>query len=47
MYALMKCKANKARPIAAAGDLGHEVNLLFLFGETWIAPAGITPENFY
>ena len=77
LYALMKCKANKARPIAAAVDLGHEVNLLFLFGspgpvqvqvcavrtaqasgllgdsvsesfgETWIAPAGITAEDFY
>ncbi|MBI2087103.1 MAG: hypothetical protein HYT69_02980 [Candidatus Zambryskibacteria bacterium] len=32
LYALMKCKANKARPITAAGDLGHETNLLFLFG---------------
>lgn len=32
LYALMKCKANKARPIAAAEDLGYEVNLLFLFG---------------
>ena len=32
LYAFMKCKANKARLIAAAGDLGHEVNLLFLFG---------------
>lgn len=32
LYALMKCKANKDRPIAAAGDLGREVNLLFLFG---------------
>lgn len=32
LYALMKCKANKSRPIAVAGDLGHEVNLLFLFG---------------
>lgn len=32
LYALMKCKANKGRPIAAAGDLGHEANLLFLFG---------------
>lgn len=76
LYALMKCKANKNRPIAAAGDLGHEVNLIFMFGspnqvrvcavreahtfgllgnsvngesfgETWIAPAGITIENFY
>ncbi len=76
LYALMKCKANKDRPIAAARDLGHEVNLLFLFGspiqvqvcavrsaqasgllgdsvnsesfgETWIAPAGITVEDFY
>lgn len=77
LYALMKCKANKERPIVAAGNLGHEANLLFLFGspihvvqvcavkmahafgllrdsvngksfgETWIAPAGITVENFY
>ena len=75
MYALMKCKANKERPIAAAKDLGYEVNLFFLFGsphvqvcsirmahafgllgdsvnsesfgETWIAPAGITVETFY
>lgn len=31
MYVLMKCKANKSRPIAAAEELGHEVNLLFLF----------------
>jgi hypothetical protein len=76
LYALMKCKSNKSRPISAAADLGHEVNLLFLFGnptrvqvctvrvahafgllgdsvngesfgETWIAPAGITAKNFY
>jgi len=32
LYALMKCKANKARSIADAEDLGDEVNLLFLFG---------------
>lgn len=32
LYALMKCKANKDRPVAAAGDLGREANLLFLFG---------------
>lgn len=76
LYALMKCKASKNRPIAAANDLGHEANLLFLlgsptrvqicsvrtahafgllgnsvsgesFGETWIAPAGLTSEDFY
>lgn len=76
LYVLMKCKANKNRLIAAAGDLGHEANLLFLFGspnqiqvcavrtahasgllgdsvngesfgETWVAPAGITAEEFY
>ncbi|MFH1178225.1 MAG: hypothetical protein V1711_00660 [bacterium] len=76
LYALMKCKANKDRPIIATEDLGHEVNLLFLlgnpnqvqvcairtahvsgllgdsingksFGETWIAPAGITVADFY
>lgn len=76
LYALMKCKANKDRPIVAAEDLGYEVNLLFLFGsqnqvqvcsvraahassllgnsvngesfgKTWIAPAGITAEDFY
>lgn len=76
LYALMKCKANKNRPIAAAEVLGHEANLLFLFGnpnqvqvyavktahasgllgdsvngesfgETWIAPAEITAEDFY
>ncbi|MBI4993555.1 hypothetical protein HZC33_01165 [Candidatus Wolfebacteria bacterium] len=76
LYALMKCKANKDRPITAAEDLGQEANLLFLFGnqnqvqacairtayisgllgdsvngesfgETWIAPARITAEDFY
>lgn len=76
LYAFMKCKANKSRPIEDAGDLGREVNLLFLFGgsvqaqvcsvrtaqiagildgsvnrelfgKTWIAPAGITAEDFY
>ena len=76
LYALMKCKANKDRPIIDAEDLGHEANLLFLFGnlnqvrvcairtahvsgllgdsingesfgETWIAPAGITADDFY
>jgi len=76
LYALLKCKANKARPIEDAEELGCEVNLLFLFngstqirvcavraahasgllghsvagksfGETWIAPAGITAEDFY
>lgn len=76
LYVFMKCKANKSRPIGAAEDLGHEANLLFLFGnpnevqvcaikeahhsgllgdsvngevfgETWIAPAGITAEDFY
>jgi hypothetical protein len=76
LYAFMKCKANKARSIAAARDLGYEANLLFLFGspnqvqvcavraactsgllgdsvnvesfgETWIAPAGITADDFY
>lgn len=33
LYALMKCKANKARPLAAAGELGLEANLIFLFGD--------------
>lgn len=33
LYALLKCKANKNRPIAAAKDLGNEVNLLFQFGD--------------
>lgn len=76
MYVLMKCKANKSRPIGAAEELGREANLLFLFGnpikievcsvkeaqahgllgdsindelfgETWIARAGITAEEFY
>lgn len=74
VYAFMKCKANKSRPIAAIESLGREANLLFLFGnpiqvcavknaqalgllcgsvisefseKTWIAPAGITTENFY
>ncbi|MDP3955776.1 MAG: hypothetical protein Q8Q18_00830 [bacterium] len=76
LYALMKCKSNKNRPITAAEDLGQEANLLFLFGnpnqaqvcairtahtsgllgdsvngelfgETWIAPAGIGAEDFY
>ena len=76
LYVLMKCKANKARSIATARDLGREANLLFLFnssvqaqvcaiklaqasgllgdyvsgdlfGETWIAPAKITAEDFY
>lgn len=76
LYALMKCKSNKNRPIVAAGELGHEANLLFLFGspnqvqvctikeahasgllgdsvnresfgETWIATAEITVEDFY
>lgn len=32
LYVLMKCKANKARPITAAEVLGREANLLFLFG---------------
>lgn len=32
LYALMKCKANKNRPIATAHELGKEANLLFLFG---------------
>jgi hypothetical protein len=27
----MSCKANKGRPIEAAGNLGSEVNFLFLF----------------
>ena len=76
LYAFMKCKANKNHTLAAVGDLGHEANLLFLFGsltkvqvcsvrtahasgllgdsinsesfgETWVAPAGITTEDFY
>ncbi len=76
LYVLMKCKANKNRTIAEAGNLGCEANLLFRFsnsaraevcgikmahasgllgdsinsgsfGETWIAPAGITAEEFY
>ncbi len=33
LYALMKCKSNKSRPRAAAGELGDEANLLFLFGD--------------
>jgi hypothetical protein len=33
LYALMKCKANKARPLATISDLGREANLLFLFGD--------------
>lgn len=32
LYALLKCKANKARPIPDAEELGREVNFLFLFG---------------
>ena len=31
LYALMKCKSNKARMIAEAGRLGHEASLLFRF----------------
>lgn len=33
LYALMKCKANKARPRDAAAELGSEANLLFLLGD--------------
>ncbi|OGD68109.1 hypothetical protein A2996_00845 [Candidatus Campbellbacteria bacterium RIFCSPLOWO2_01_FULL_34_15] len=33
LYALMKCKSNKARPISAIADLGSEVNALFQFNE--------------
>lgn len=75
VYALLKCKSNKARPRAAARELGSEANLFFIFGdpnrvqictvkmaqsfgfvddgaqgssfgETWIAAAGITVEQF-
>lgn len=34
LYVLMKCKANKARSIATARDLGREANLLFLFNSS-------------
>lgn len=74
LYALMKCKANKNRPIETVAALGKEANLLFLFdesrrvcsvqtanflgllgqpvedglfGETWIAQAGISASEFY
>ena len=33
LYALLKCKANKDRPITAAEDLGPEANLLFQIGD--------------
>jgi len=33
LYAFMKCKANKNRPIDTIKDLGHEANLLFLFNK--------------
>jgi hypothetical protein len=74
VYALLKCKSNKARPLESAGELGHEANLVFIFGdenrvqvaavqmatafgllgdvaqgtfgETWIAPAGISADEF-
>src|SRR5687768_11064818 len=32
LYALLKCKANKNRPISALRNLGREANLLFSFG---------------
>jgi hypothetical protein len=76
LYVLMKCKANKSRPVEVASKLGKEVNLIFLFdsfvqarvdaiktahargllgnsingelfGETWIAEADITTEDFH
>lgn len=33
IYALMKCKSNKSRPIDDVSDLGHEASALFLFSE--------------
>lgn len=32
LYALMKCKSNKSRPISEVPNLGSEVNALFHFG---------------
>lgn len=55
LYALLKCKANKDRPISAMEELGREANLFFSFGNpvsvrplggTWITPTGITPADF-
>lgn len=76
LYALMKCRANKARMVGQAEQLGHEANMFFQFegsygpqvhsikkahasgllgasvggesfGETWVARANITAEDFY
>lgn len=33
IYALLKCKSNKARPLGEAKNLGRNANLLFMFGD--------------
>lgn len=76
VFALLKCKSNKNRPIEQLRTLGSEANVLFQFSdltrpmahsvkmghvsgllgdilsedvfcETWLAPAGITAEEFF
>src|SRR3989339_605796 len=34
LYALMKCKSNKERPVSEIVDLGSEANAFFRFNET-------------
>ena len=33
LYVLLKCKSNKSRPVADAGSLGREANMLFLLND--------------
>ncbi|MDQ5957165.1 MAG: hypothetical protein QG614_140 [Patescibacteria group bacterium] len=33
VFALLKCKSNKGRPVKSLADLGTEANMLFMFGD--------------
>lgn len=58
VFVLMKCKANKARPVEQLPDLGSEANILFCFddpdkvsahsiGETFLGHSNITFDDFH